>query len=76
MDKRILEIISNALINKKVQSELELEKLVNGQYNLSVEELTNRSIKVITELSNTIHSIKMWEDILSQSTQINEKPTE
>ncbi len=66
MDKRVLDLVSNKLITKKNEVEIELERLINSHYNLSVEQLTERIQKTTSDLSNILHTIQMWESIVSQ----------
>jgi len=68
MDKRILEIVSNTYLNQKVQAEVELEKLINNNYNISVEETTERIMGAVSKLNNVVHDMQVWESILSQVT--------
>ena len=78
MDKRIFDLVSNKLIIKKNEVEIELEKLINNQYNFSVEETTERIQENVTKLSIILHTIQMWENILTQVTpqQKSENPEE
>jgi hypothetical protein len=66
MDRRILDIVSNQFLTKKIQVELELEKLINNAYNISVEETTERITKNVTKLTGVVHDIQMWESLLEQ----------
>ena len=66
MDKRITDVISNRYITKKIEVELELEKLINGSYNISVEESVQRIIENVSKLRATVSDIQMWETILQQ----------
>lgn len=70
MDKRILDIVSNQYLAKKEVQQLELEKLINNTYNLSVEETTDRIVRVISDLNDTVQQMRLWEDILGQVTPI------
>lgn len=70
MDKRILDIVSNQYLAKKDIQQLELEKLINNTYNLSVEETTERIVRVISDLNETVQEMRLWEDILTQVTPI------
>ena len=66
MDKRITDIISNKYISKKIEIEIELEKLINNSYNVSVEESIERIMSNISKLRSTVNDIQMWETILQQ----------
>ena len=66
MDKRITDVISNRYITKKIEIELELEKLINGSYNIPVEESVQRIIENVSKLRATVSDIQMWETILQQ----------
>jgi hypothetical protein len=66
MDKRITDIISNKYISKKIEIEIELEKLINNSYNVSVEESIERIMNNISKLRSTVNDIQMWENILQQ----------
>lgn len=66
MDRRILDIVSNQFLTKKIQVELELEKLINNAYNISVEETTERITENVTKLAGVVHDIQMWESLLEQ----------
>jgi len=68
MDKRILDIVSSRFLLKKEAHSLELEKLINNTYNLSVEETTDRIVNAITGLNESIHQLQMWEEVLNQVT--------
>ena len=70
MDKRILDIVSNQYLGKKDVQQLELEKLINNTYNISVEETTERIMRVISDLNETVQQMRLWEDILNQVTPI------
>jgi hypothetical protein len=70
MDKRILDIVSNQYLAKKDVQQLELEKLINNTYNISVEETTERIMRVISDLNETVQQMRLWEDILNQVTPI------
>lgn len=66
MDKRITDVISNRYISKKIEIELELEKLINNSYNISVEESVQRIIDNVSKLRSTMNDIQMWETIMQQ----------
>lgn len=69
MDKRVFDIVSSKFLTRKAEVEIELEKLINNQYNnLSVEETTERIQENVTKLSIIVHDIQMWESILNQVT--------
>jgi DNA-binding HxlR family transcriptional regulator len=66
MDRKILDIVSNKYLTEKVQLELEMERLINNTYPISVEEAINRLTETTNQLSSVIRSIQMWENIISQ----------
>lgn len=66
MDRKILDIVSNKYLTKKVQLELEMEYLINNTYPISVEETINRLTETTDQLSDVLRSIQMWENIISQ----------
>lgn len=74
MDKKILDIVSNQFLTQKVQSELELEKLINNHYNVSVDETIERIMDSVSKLNDIVHKMRLWEDILTQVTP--QKPEE
>jgi hypothetical protein len=73
MDTRILDIVSTQYVAKKEAQQLELEKLINNTYNISVEDTTNRIIDIVAKLNDTVQQMRLWEDILSQVTPVNPK---
>ncbi|MFN7656269.1 MAG: hypothetical protein ACK5OW_00600 [bacterium] len=66
MDKRVTDVISNKYITKKIEIELELEKLINNSYNISIEESVERIINNVSKLRSTVNDIQMWETIVQQ----------
>lgn len=79
MNSKVMNLVSNKLIIKKNEIEIELEKLINNGYpNISVEETVERIEESVTKLNNILHNIQMWENILSQVTspENNENPKE
>jgi len=79
MDNRIINLVSNRLIIKKNEIETELEKLINGGYNISVEETIDRIETNLVKLNSALHNIQMWEGIIVSVTQPqnnNENPEE
>lgn len=78
MENRVLNLVSNRLIVKKNETEIELEKLVNNGYpNLSVEENLEKIEMNLSKLNSVLHNIQLWENILSQTApQNNENPKE
>ena len=65
---RILNIISNQLISKKQILEGELERTLNLT-NITIEEKSDITIGIITELTEANSSILTWESYINKEQQ-------
>jgi hypothetical protein len=67
MDVRILDLVSTKLLAKKLNEEVDLERLVNNPPNtLSAEELSNKIIEKVSMIRNTASDFQTWENLVNQ----------
>lgn len=69
MDRRILDLISTKYVSKKIEIEMELEKLINNPpKELTVKELSDKIMNQVSNLKDIVTNTQSWESIVSQLT--------
>ena len=69
MDRRILDLISTKYVSKKIELEMELEKLINNPpKELTVKELSDKIMNQVSNLRDIVTNTQSWESIVSQLT--------
>ena len=69
MDRRILDLISTKYVSKKIEIEMELEKLINNPpKELTVKELSDKIMNQVSNLRDIVTNTQSWESIVSQLT--------
>jgi hypothetical protein len=74
MDKRVLDLVSTKYITKKLEAEIDLEKLINeSPKEITSNQLAELIMGKIKILRNVSAEHQMWESILSQLTKPEER---
>jgi hypothetical protein len=69
MDRRILDLISTKYVSKKIEIEMELEKLINNPpAELTIKELSDKIMNQVSNLKDIVTNTQSWESIVSQLT--------
>ena len=69
MDRRILDLISTKYVSKKIEIEMELEKLINNPpAELTIKELSDKIMNQVSSLKDIVTNTQSWESIVSQLT--------
>jgi hypothetical protein len=69
MDRRILDLISTKYVSKKIEIEMELEKLINNPpKELTIKELSDKIMNQVSNLKDIVTNTQSWESIVSQLT--------
>jgi hypothetical protein len=69
MDSRIFDIVTATLATKKLTAEMELETVINGDPNSSVEEITQKIMCKVSELVDITSQQQLWVNLLKQTQQ-------
>lgn len=73
MDSRIFDIVSAKLATRKLQAEIDLEKIINDSSEGSSEEISTRIINSLDKMVGHTSAHQLWTNLLKQT---QERPEE